>query len=77
MSSGREAVLEALAGVEGAVEVLAGVSWDGLAGPEVVRVLVRLEMLSRCQPVVVHRLIGTLVRDGSAKELGAKNFSDV
>ncbi|MCV7228203.1 13E12 repeat family protein, partial [Mycolicibacterium komossense] len=77
MSSGREAVLEALAGLEGAVEALAGVSWDGLAGPDVVQVLARLETLTRRQAVIEHRLIGTLIRDGSAKELGAKNFSDV
>ncbi|WP_264067387.1 13E12 repeat family protein, partial [Mycolicibacterium komossense] len=48
-----------------------------MTGPDVVQVLVRLDTLTRCQPVIEHRLIGTLMRDGSAKELGAKNFSDV
>ena len=77
MSSDRATVLDALTGLEAAVDTLAGVSFDGLTAPEVVRVLARLETVYRKQPVVSHRLIGTLVRDGSARDLGAKSVTEV
>jgi Domain of unknown function (DUF222) len=73
----RDTVLAAVAGLEAAVERLAGVSFDGLTHPEVVRVLSTLEAVTRRQPVVEQRLIGKLVRDGSAKELGAKSVTEV
>ncbi|CAN5574794.1 HNH endonuclease signature motif containing protein [soil metagenome] len=77
MSSDRATVLDALTGLEAAIDALAGVSFDGLTNPEAVRVLARLESVTRKQPVIEHRLITKMVRDGSAKELGAKNFTDV
>jgi hypothetical protein len=73
----RETVLCAVAGLEAAVDALTGVSFDGLTAPEVVQVLARLEAVSRRQPVVAHRLIGKLVRDGSARDLGAKSVTEV
>jgi hypothetical protein len=73
----RDTVLGAVAGLEAAVDALVGVSFDGLTAPEVVQVLARLETVSRRQPVVEHRLVGTLVRDGSARDLGAKSVTEV
>src|SRR6195952_4055485 len=77
MSSDRATVLDALTGLEAATDALAGVSFDGLTAPEVVAVLSRLETVSRRQPVVAHRLLGKLVRDGSARDLGAKSVTEV
>jgi hypothetical protein len=73
----RDTVLSAVAGLEAAVDALAGVSFDGLSAADVVAVLARLESVSRRQPVVGHRLLGKLVRDGSARELGAKSVTEV
>jgi hypothetical protein len=73
----RDTVLGAVAGLEAAVDALTGVSFDGLTAPEVVQVLSRLETVSRRQPVVAHRLLGKLVRDGSARDLGAKSVTEV
>jgi hypothetical protein len=73
----RDTVLSAVAGLEAAVDVLAGVSFDGLSSPDVVQVLARVETVCRRQPVVAHRLIGKLVRGGSARELGAKSVTEV
>ncbi len=75
--SDRDTVLAALSGLEAAIDAMAGVSFDGLTNPEVVKVLARLETLTRRQPTIQHRLLAKLVREGSAKELGAKNFADV
>jgi hypothetical protein len=33
--------------------------------------------VTRKRPVIEHRLIGKLVRDGSARELGAKSVTEV
>jgi hypothetical protein len=68
-ASDRDTVLGALSGLEAAFE--------GLTNPEVVAVLARLERVSRRAPVIGHRLIGQLVRESTAVELGAKNFTDV
>jgi hypothetical protein len=73
----RDTVLAAVAGVEAAVDALTGVSFDGLTAPDVVAVLARLETVTRRQPVAAHRLIGKLVRDGSARDLGAKSVTEV
>jgi hypothetical protein len=73
----RDTVLSAVSGLEAAVDVLAGVSFDGLTAPDVVAVLTRLETVTRKRPVIEHRLIGKLVRDGSARELGAKSVTEV
>ncbi|CAN5522458.1 HNH endonuclease signature motif containing protein [soil metagenome] len=73
----RDWVLSVVAGVEAAVDALAGMSFDGLSSPDVVAVLARLEAVSRRQPAITHQLIGHMVRNGSAKELGATNFTDV
>jgi hypothetical protein len=43
----------------------------------VVAVLARLETVSRRQPAMGHRLVGKLVRDRSARELGAKSITEV
>jgi Domain of unknown function (DUF222) len=73
----RDAAFSAVAGVEAAIDALVGVSFDGLTAPEIVQVLARLETVSRRQPLVAHRLIGRLVRDGSARDLGAKSVTEV
>ena len=73
----RDAVFAAVARVESEVDALAGLSFDGLTAPEVVQVLAQLETVSRRQPVVAHRLIGKLVRDGSARDLSAKSVTEV
>src|SRR6195952_2633191 len=73
----RDTVFSAVAVVEAAVDALAGGSFDGLTAPDVVQVLARLETVARRQPVVAHRLLGKLVRDGSARELGAKSVTEV
>jgi hypothetical protein len=75
--SDHDTVLAAVSGLEAAVDVLSGVSFDGLSAPDIVAVLSRLETGSRRQPVIAQRLIGTLVRDGSARELGAKSITEV
>jgi hypothetical protein len=75
--SDRDTVLGALSGLEAAFDAVAGLSFDALTNPEVLVVLSRLEIMSRREPVIEHRLITKLVRDGSAVELGAKNFADV
>lgn len=77
LASDRETVLTALSGLEAAFDAVAGLSFDALTCPEVLAVLSRLETLTRREPVVEHRLISQLVRDGSAVELGAKNFASV
>ena len=73
----RDTVLAAVSGLEAAVDTLGGVSFDGLTNPEVVAVLARVEAVNRRRPVIEHRLIGTMLRDGSARDLGAKNFADM
>jgi hypothetical protein len=75
--SDRDTVLGALSGLEAAFDAVADLSFDALTNPEVLAVLSRLETLSRREPVIEHRLIGKLVRDSTAVELGAKNFADV
>jgi hypothetical protein len=77
MGSDRDAVLAALSGLEAAFDAVAGLSFDALTNPELLAVLARLETLARREPVIEHRLIGKLVRDSTAVELGAKNFADV
>ena len=77
MSSDREAVSAALSGLEAAFDAVAKLSFDALTNPEVVRVLSRLETLTRRAPVVEHHLLSQLVRNGSAVELGAKSFAGV
>jgi hypothetical protein len=75
--SDRDTVLGAVAGLEAALDAVVGLSFDGLSSPEIVAVLDRLERLRRREPVLQHRLIGKLVRDGSARELGAKSITEV
>ncbi|CAN5445136.1 HNH endonuclease signature motif containing protein [soil metagenome] len=70
-------MVSAVAGVEAAFDELAGVSFEALTNPELVAVLSRLEAVARRRPVVEHRLICQLVGNGSAVELGAKNFAGV
>jgi hypothetical protein len=77
LPSDRDTVVSAVAGVEAAFDALAGVSFEALTNPEVVAVMSRLEAVTRRRPVVEHRLISQLVRNGSAVELGAKNFAGV
>jgi hypothetical protein len=77
LPSDRDTVLSAVAGVEVAFDALAGVSFEALTNPELVAVLSRLEILTRRRPLVEHRLLSQLVRNGSAVELGAKNFAGV
>src|ERR1700712_5121776 len=73
----RDTVFSAVAVVEAAVDALAGGSSGGRPARDVVQVLARLEPVARRQPVVAHRLLGKLVRDGSARELGAKSVTEV
>jgi hypothetical protein len=75
--SDRDTVLDALSGLEAAFDAVADLSFDTLTNPEVLAVLARLETMTRREPVIEHRLIGQLVRDSTAVELGAKNFPDV
>lgn len=67
----------AVSGLEAAVDTLVELSFDGLTSPEVVAVLARLETVSRRQPAMGHRLVGKLVRDRSARELGAKSITEM
>ncbi len=76
-ASDRDTVLAALSGLEAAFDAVVDLSFDALTSPEVLAVLSRVERLNRRVPVVEHRLVGRLVRAGSAVELGAKNVAEV